>query len=284
MISKRKIVIMSLAVLAVAACLMSWRAYANRGSGPFYKNRRLSVWLEGYRRGAWQQSEEAMKALGTNALPTLITLLRRGANPQQLSSFAEQDQTGYAIRACEALGPVAAPALPELKNCFFQPEYACFAPNALAALGADGVSVVIGGLTNNSKHFQQLRHCCAETLEHVGPAGSNAVPSLLICLTNKDRMLRAQAARSLGCIRMYPDVVVPALVATLHDKDTWVRESAIYGLGQLKAAAKPAVPALLECLKEDPNGRVFFMARAWLHEIDIEALRKSGFWPPGVDQ
>ena len=276
MISKRKIVIASSALMAIAACLLCWRAYANRGSGPLYKGRRLSVWLEGYSPwsgGAWQRSDEAVKALGTNALPILISWLRRGANPKQLSSMAELEQTQCAIRACKALGPVAAPAFPELTNCFSQPEYAFFAPNALAALGADGVSVVISGLTNESTGLQ---HCCAQTLEHVGPAASNAVPSLLICLTNQDHMLRAQAARSLGCIGMYPDVVVPALVATLHDKDIWVRESAIYGLGNLKAAAKPAVPALLECLKEDPNGRVFFMARAWLHEIDPEAVQKAG--------
>jgi hypothetical protein len=273
--AKRKIVIVTLAVLVFAASLLCWRVYTTRGSGPFYKSRKLSVWLEGYKPwsgGAWQQSDEAVKALGTNALPTLLTLLRRGTNSNQIS-ITDQDQTLYAIRACEALGPMATPAFPELTNCFSQAAYASCAPNALAALGAEGILVVISGLTNQSAYFQ---HCCAQTLEHVGPAGSNGVPGLLICLTNKDPMLRAQAARSLGCIGMYPELVVPALVTALHDKNTLVREDAIYGLGQLKSAARPAVPALLECLKEDTNGHVFFMARAWLHEIDPEAARKAG--------
>lgn len=244
--------------IAVSFLIIVGVAFVNRGKGPFYKGRRLTVWLQKYQPN-WPQADEAVKALGTNALPTVISLLNRpDGNPYD------------AVCACESLGPLAVATFPLLTNLCNR-NCGADIPSALVALKTEeALEFVINGLNRKSANGRIL---FASALERAGPVASNAVPLLIACTTNANKHLRAQAARSLGHIGTEADTILTVLTNLLHDSSSSVRGSAVYALGQLGERAKPAVPALLE-MRKDPDEHVRFLARAYLHEIDDDLANR----------
>lgn len=257
MIEKRRILV-SVAVAVTGLIIFGAASFVNRGEGPFYKGRRLTVWLQKYQPN-WPQADEAVKALGTNALPTVIELLKR------------RDEDPFnAVCACNSLGPLAATTFPLLTNLCNR-NCGVDIPSALVALKTEeALEFVINGLNHKSANGRILY---ANALERAGPAASNAVPLLIACTTNANQHLRSQAARSLGHIGTEVDIIVPALTNLLHDSSSWVRGDAVYALGQLGERAKPAVPALLE-MRKDPDEHVRFLARAYLHKIDDDLANR----------
>jgi len=255
--------------VAITSLIIAGAAFVNRGEGPFYKGRRLTVWLQKYHPN-WPQADEAVKALGTNALPTITELLKR-----------PDGDPCDAICACQSLGPLAAATFPLLTN-LYSGSCSVHIPDALVALKTEeALEFVINGLNRTSVNGRIL---FASALERAGPAASNAVPLLIACTTNANQHLRAQAARSLGHIGTEVDTILPALTNLLHDSSKWVRMDAVYALGQLGERAKSAEPALLE-MRKDPVEHVRFLARAYLHNIDDDLAHRlaagaktNNFW------
>lgn len=103
---------------------------------PQYQGRRLSDWLQQYNQiqdlSQFSPIDEAIRAIGTNAVPRLLSDIQRGASPSNSQKFVarwcprwvwlrslvfgEDTRSAPALMAFRALGSEAKPALPGLKK------------------------------------------------------------------------------------------------------------------------------------------------------------------------
>ena len=127
---------MAVALLFLATIgMLVWRVFSVRE--PSYRGKSMSVWLEEYNRaGALDKTgpaSEAIRAMGTNALPHLLAHLKRKDSPHALRLFllAEKHHLAFlsppprqtpflspALLSLRALGPTAKPLIPELLQLF----------------------------------------------------------------------------------------------------------------------------------------------------------------------
>lgn len=238
---------------------------------PTHEGQPLTAWAELLdfslmRPGAEQSRREAKAAIqqmGTNALPTLLGMLRvrdstlkaklRNLIPRIWHQRLRLTENGPRIRqvgchSLSALGTNAATALPELIEIAEQHPDPDGRYRALFAMG------------------------------YLGPAGERAIPFLVQCLTNSIPEVRDGAASSLGYIRRRPDIVIPALVQYLQMAKSPISRkecfSGIMALGQFGTNAKSAAPLLLSFA----NGRdstLQSFATIALTMIDPDALGSS---------
>ncbi len=102
--------------LYTAVLLATFVGCATPTPDPVYKNRHLSSWLENYDVGSksWphEEAHEAVRYFGETALPMVLHMLK----PIPSREYEFHASHRRAISACRALGPVAEPALPELRR------------------------------------------------------------------------------------------------------------------------------------------------------------------------
>jgi HEAT repeat protein len=292
----RKRVHIVLAVLLVMlAGVAAWQGLRERE--PVYQGKSLSKWLEDYTalRGAFTlggatvgfvgagggmqgyrfdsaKVDAAVRQIGTNALPTLLRMLRvkDSALRLKLERFARQ-HTGFrveftpdgtlnvhnvhrvidlsltssealrfrAVAAFRALGGEARRAVPELIEIYKQ----------MPERGPWGAGAALGS---------------------IGPDASAAIPSLLRNVGNTNAVAREIAVTALGEIHAQPQLVVPALIAALHDPAQSVELAALAALGRYGEEAKTAVPALVAILKAERNPITLANAAAVLGRIHAD--------------
>jgi len=172
-----------------------------------YRNKRLSVWLQELEYEGGDTNQPAFVALsqmGTNAIPPLLEIIRAPRTRfERLISKVNRRQSvfklpdgkpwlkaGDASLALYAMGTNARPALPALTNLLFHTNALFSGTTALAAMGPDGVRV------------------------------------LIVALTNQSDLIRDAAACALGWARSDLDVTIPALIERLQDSDVLVHQSA----------------------------------------------------------
>jgi hypothetical protein len=191
---KAALVLLTVALVGVIVCHMA------QPREPVYKARSLRSWVGGYAylqplprnehavriaSGTEKQEiDEAMRAIGTNAIPTLLCLLRSSDSALKLKLVALLDhqhiittrftlselQNLGALMALRALGTNAGSAVPALTE-FIDQQHRFEQPYAIGCLGA------------------------------MGPSAQAAVPSLLRWMTNADREVRAVATNALRQIQ-----------------------------------------------------------------------------------
>lgn len=155
---------------------------------PIYRGRSLSSWLRGFESEsmeARQQSAEAVRQIGTNALPPLIALLYqpisrneprwrswlRGVLSKQ--SFLKfdvpraPDLRTEALAALHALGPMAKEAVPALERTLYEspPDHRSLV--VLAGIGPAGVPTLTRALTNSEKVVRHGAFVCLEKPSNV---------------------------------------------------------------------------------------------------------------------
>ena len=183
-----------------------------------------------------QKAEEAVRHLGSDAIPVLLRKLRAADSPlkSRLIYWARKlplvridpvpaarlNIAGY--EGFKILGGAGRPAIPEL------------------------VRIVEANRSLSSRCYSIGALGC------VGSAATNATPSLLKWLADTNATIRWNTALTLGRIRAQPDIVVPALIKLIEDGDNWVRHEAINALGAFGPQAVSATPALTQRLA-DPN-------------------------------
>jgi HEAT repeats len=243
--SRRRWFAGAVVVLAIGlVCVVIWHL----PSEPSYHGKALSQWLQVYSSPLqpssheWKEADEAVSALGTNCLPTLLRMLRARdsrikvqivalLNKQKLIKthpLAAAERIKEAAMAFVPLGELGKGAVPDLVNLLYQP------------LSADS------------------RAAIEDALARIGPAARPAIPVLLRNTGDPDPRIRANALWALGQIHAQPELCVPQLVRGLSDNDDWARVSACHALGMFGAEAQAAVPRLkgLACL---PNGPIVHM-------------------------
>jgi len=180
-----------LTVVTVVAMvgLATWKILSPKE--PVFQGKRLSIWLAGYKISKYpvsspqqKKADEAMRHVGTNAIPTLFRILQAHDSPitLKLISVAQRqrlmkvDYTPPSARKYSAgvafrmLGPSASNAVPELIR-IYQKDSALETRNAIIiALG------------------------------HIGPPAKDAAPLLLEATTSINFPVRANAANTLKAI------------------------------------------------------------------------------------
>lgn len=179
--------------------------------------------------------DQAVRSVGTNALPTLLRELRAQDSPPWVAfiTFVEKHRIAqvhytpsesrnmHAVLGFRALGGLAEPAVPELIKLYrTNPMRGPWGPGAALSL--------------------------------IGPKAKSTVPALLSNLQSTNVAAREVAAAALGEIHSDPESVIPVLITAMNDPASAVRHAAITALGRYGPAASEAVPHLVERLKFSP--------------------------------
>jgi HEAT repeat protein len=260
----------ALAVVFALVGVFVWRMA--QPSEPVYKGKTLSKWLKVYTPLIWrvkgpeelseaeQDANAAVRQAGTNAIPTLLRMLRAKDSTltTKLLDFAQWQSIfkidypraeGWnlaALRGFEMLGAQAQSAVPAIIDVV----------DELISLDSEGLAIMALGA--------------------IGSSAKQAVPSLLGWATNAGWMQRYNAITALGRIAAEPDLVVPLLTNALHDPSPDVQAAAVESLKGFGTNAKVAVPALVEYLQAHEESEEKAKAAEALKVIDLEAAPKAG--------
>src|SRR5215471_6200396 len=228
---------------------------------PVYQGKALSEWLQTYNpaspsgRGspAWKATDDALRHIGTNAVPFLLKSLRARDSNLKLTLVAwAQKQHVIKIH---------------------------FVPAAARNIEASRAFIVLGNTAKDAipdliKAYEQTqsveaRSAIEDVFAWVGPDARPALPLLLRASTNSNNRVRANALWALGEIHDQPNSCVPALLQGLNDRDSWVQTCAAHALGMFGPDASAAVPALTQLAQLSP----FSGASVSFSQGHIEARR-----------
>jgi hypothetical protein len=215
-----------------------------RSHEPEYQGKPVSVWLAKQhevkygvntteRQQALREVNYAIRQIGTNAMPNILRLLRA-------------DDTGLKFKLM---------GLAQKQHLIKIPIHSAMNDNKLAL---DGLRA-LGELASNdipalihifeTHHSPIVRCLLPQIFAGAGPAGRQAIPSLLRDLTSTNHDLGGCCGRALGKMHAQPEIAVPILIKLLHHSSASVRLLAMESLELYGADGKAAIPALIEILK-----------------------------------
>jgi len=252
-VRSRKVFFIAVLALAVLGGIV-WLCLPGE---PRYQGKSLTYWLRsldgsplafgGLEMEPNHPAALAFRHMGSKAVPLLIRELRardpawkrKVASVLDGNSFLGMDFTPArvrhhrAIQACYALGPVAKAAVPDLLQLLGEGRVSFSLRSfTLAAMGSEALPSLIGGLTNRQS---EVRLYAAMALRNVSYDVEPAVPALVVCLGDRqDYRVRCEAAMTLAHIRKKPEVVVPALTQNLSDTNETVRSMAATALARFR--------------------------------------------------
>ena len=266
---KNRVYIVLGMLLVAALGWAAWQALPQGPPEPVYDGKPLSAWLKalvlernpstasiptasfGPVSKGELNAEMALSEAGTNAIPTLLRMLRARDWPME-ARLMELVKTQHIIKIDIEY------AAPEV--------WSAVAEYGFHLLGAKAESAVPALIEIANQNISVVSQCRAiHALEFIGPSAKEAVPVLLRCATSPDATRRGSAVAALGKIHAKPDRVVPILVNALQDPDAGVRRDAVWALFEFASDAKVAVPMLANAL-QDPDsdvrrGAVFTLKR-----------------------
>ncbi len=248
---------------------------------PVYRGRTLTHWLKrlddgqafGISSSALPsptprqiEAAEAIRAIGTNALPFLMRdihatvqsesfrtkfwdranrLIERGTGMNPLfGAVTEEDRVRWrAAQGLAALGPLARSEVPELKRLLFTNYFHSSikeAAYALATIGPEGIEI----LTNAPRRAEWSGMCAIWALGQHPAAGTNVIPFLMSLTTSVSEGIACGAIQVLGLYHTQGEQVVPVLMAALTNSNLAVRRDAAWALGRFGAQAAAAIPVI----------------------------------------
>jgi HEAT repeat protein len=305
---KRKYWLFGLAAAALAIGLLI--VLLTRDTEPRYQGKSLSHWVDlalepGQKSTAKNRAaaREAIKSIGTNAIPTLMQWLQQDTEESwmtsqlkallenfPINSLREWSRKPIHTRRVDAanaflvLGEAGRPAIPELKKILYDvhatEQKRNLAAWVLGGVGCAATPALTDCLTNTespSRVFaaEQLAECKKPHDENVAAV----VPLLVRCLHDKDqevvrRVVIALNLRAGHCQPM-PELVVPALAIQLRAlPDDGARMCAMVALRYYGPKARIAVPALLP-YTTNSSGALRDMAIEAIKKIAPEALTNA---------
>ena len=249
---------------------------------PEYQGKRLSAWLEDLSRTPYpekgsEQATKAIREIGTNALPFLVSMLKAKDSMLKIG-FAElvdkQNLFRIPLRlaserrdtSCDALlilGSRAKAAIPEITTLL---DDSALFRDALMSL------LVIG-----DGSVPALKHACS----HANPDVRTEAAWVLSTFVPKNRggfttsyYPDDSTNRVFGFTLTLGEDDTVALAENLKDPDHMVRRATAEALGRHYGLAKSAVPALTKAL-DDPDRFVRESAAKALKRIDPPAATKA---------
>ena len=243
-----------------------------------YQGVRLEDWLE----ALWHDepgAEQAIREIGTNAIPLLLELLHTRQSPpvdrvlekiaietDQLSPLPNLRPTvhhhGLAYCGFHALGPIAAPAIPSIAPLLSDDSQRSFYPAlSLAAIG--GVHELSMALTNQ---HGQIRSHLLLALAEARSERRLAATVLSNHIAHPDFSARIAALAALRDLDGPPEIAIPAFMEAIQDENRAVKRYGLEGLGKLGPAASRAAD-LVATLTNNPSAMVRKAAIAALQSI-----------------
>ena len=238
---------------------------------PRYKGQPLSAWLLGYAWSSgsqmpapasvarygfsvhrtlhvdWDESDAAIRAIGTNAIPTLLRMLRARDTKVKIALI-------HLLEKQHVIGIVYTPA--DSQNFA--------AAMGFRKLGAQGVSAIPDLINIYRRNISPWSRSATSTaLYDLAPFG---VAQIAQGMASPDLQVRRMLIGALADIRRQPDVLVPVLAKSLHDSDADVRITAAGALATFGPDASSAVPDLQQ-LRQDQNSEARFAAQYALDRI-----------------
>ena len=208
---RRKWWFVSFSLLAVLALAIVWQSFSS--SEPNYSGKRLSVWLDelsaldfSKRADTNTPQVQAVRSIGTNAIPWLMSELKRNGKPwewrinhvlqkQHFIKYRFPDINTRLSRATlgfEALDGLGEPAVPELLGLVeTKPGYI---PTALAGIGAPALPALAQCLTNTKSY--------ATSAGSMAPIPGNTIGAIYNAITGR-RISKSEAAMFLPMIRAW---------------------------------------------------------------------------------
>ncbi len=250
----------------VAVCVFAAIRSVSPPKLPVYGNQTLYEWAARYQKAStnfsdpngWREveaSKKAIQATGVKALPFAMEDLGAGLTTREaikewlgahvallhikLHNFDAQHQRGASM--LQALGPIAAPCLPELeadaKKGGIESFYALMAigPAALPAF-----TNLLPGMTFPQTGFfiGALANSVDEGRISPGDAAA-AIPSLVSVFHGRDTSGRSCAAEALGAIHQHPEICIPLLIQGVADNSPFVSSSSVRALAHFGGYATP---------------------------------------------
>jgi len=263
---------------------------------PVYHGTRLSAWVDDLHprvgEARQQQAELALRAIGTNAVPYLLKLLkhREPRLLRELRGFSEKTKTFLRMEselelpwvavverdmqlnaAFAALGPSARPAFPMLTNLLLRPETTTVSASALARFGPEAFGPLSRALESPQA---EVRAAAAGVLGSMSGDLSKIIPALQKALTDSDKFVRINAVIALGQIaESEPEAVLDDLIRGLRDSSPSVKVFAADCLARLGGGARPAIPELVN-MAEGLDRLASGKAVSALRQIDPETAAK----------
>ena len=231
---KKKALIYIVTALAVIAGIF-WLAMRRESlpREPIYDGKALSVWLSSEsidramvnRIGLTDEAVQAVRAIGTNAIPYLLATLQCPGTNADAIMKRHRAATGF-----RALGSEASPAYPKLvglaltsPNSFVRDE----AVNALMKADREGVALLVQALQS---HDQEVRARAALALFYAREVPDVSLPALTAALSDPDAEVRANAVRAIGAYQERARSLIPQITTLLDDKDYNVKNAAAEAL------------------------------------------------------
>jgi HEAT repeat protein len=231
---------------------------------PSYKGKRLTFWLSELSPDddSYSTAQEAIRAIGTNALPRLVEDLRRkdSAGKRKLSEWNDKlaallghrlaELTPASVRRARAveafglLGTNAAPAISAISRNFNDREIATESAEALASIGSPALETA----KNLSQSTNAVARAAAAFALSLYIRPDEVLPTLQKLATDSQPEVRVVAAHGLGVFATDPNTSVPLLVDLLKDPSLDVKRTACIALSRFGTNAAPAVAALSEVL------------------------------------
>jgi hypothetical protein len=261
-----RILLITLFIIVLA--FNAWLILSQPGE-PVYQGKSLSDWCEQYAANSFHSSDQelqrqakaAIQTIGTNAIPTLLRMLKAKDSKFKLKLIQLSQKQHVinikwktvAMRHFEAecglssLGTQAIPAVPALVEIYNQ-----LPPDVYTTYHSD----------------------IAELLASMGPAAAAAVPRFVQDTTDTNSAIRWRALWVLSHVTARPDLAVPALTRSLRDPVEGNREIAAYDLGAFGTNAQSAVPELIIALN-DSSLDVKRQAASALQKIDPSAATNA---------
>ncbi len=225
-------------------------ATAKKQTEPSFQGRPLTAWLSETRItetggiALSAQAAEAVRAMGTNAIPSLLAKLRSSDSQlklRMLMLYQKQPLLRFhiptngerqyaAMRGFRALGLAAKPAFPDIVSLVLAADDSGQAINSLTEADAETIALLANGLKN------------------------------------PDRKIRLRAVVALAALRQAPTVSLPALTETLKDSDPEVRAQAALALSVYGDAS---FAAQFTALQHDPNPDVCRAASEALRNLAL---------------
>jgi HEAT repeat protein len=256
---------------------------------PSYDGRLLSQWLGDLLVGEFGSTatEGAVRAMGTNAIPTLLKWIAYEPSPSQRSSQTGETVLSYRPHyplsrgelaqrsqyAFECLGAVARPAIPELTRLARTSSDSWRAERcaaALAFIGPEAIPSFLSLATNGPPWTRSEALSCLARFAH-DPEGEQAVPVVITCLGDTNTHYNIDGAAQGVLSSLPPAVAVPAITNALQSPSARVRQNAIACLLIYTYGAPAMVPvAAIRAAMRDTDYQV--------RDTATNILRRTGGW------
>jgi HEAT repeat protein len=286
-VKRRRIILAVVALLAlgVVAALV-WP----REREPEYQGKKLSEWLWTPEMGGMEAPAEAVRAIGTNALPWLVRwiayeptswngrvkefLMKLPIGSLRRKLWEREGLVYQALWGFEILGSRASPAVPDLVRLTNDPrkEQRCsVAMGALGYVGQEGFSPLLEVLERGGAG----RFNAAAAIVQMHRSGvdiSAAFPALLVQERENRKFVGPNFSLDLETLAKDSAFFITALTNCLRHTNGDVRAEAARALGMLREGARPAVGPLMGAIT-DPVLLVREEATNALRKIAPEVLQ-----------